>query len=81
MKHLYFVVFDTTRPNDSPEHAYYDSIAYGTDLAGFVTCIARKNGTEIGKIRLIFFETRKAWERAKYAHLARINSKYMDLPM
>lgn len=71
MTRIYFAIIDTTKPNDSVDFAWYDSIPYMNDLAGHVVDFARKNGTDPKDIRLYIFPKKSIWEQQKHEYYSR----------
>lgn len=68
---LYFVVIDLSKPNDSLDHAWYDSTTYMSDLSGLIKDFAHKNGTDLHKIRLYVYNKKSVWARHRSEYASR----------
>lgn len=75
MKHTYFVIVDTTQPNDSTKYAWYFSRPCMNDLACCVMQFARSNKTEPDKIRLYVFESKKEWSKSYDEYIKRFTAR------
>ena len=73
---LYFAVIDLSKPNDSLDHAWYGSTTYMNDLAGHIEDFARKNGTDLHKIRFYVYDKKTVWDRHRSEHASRCVSNY-----
>lgn len=71
MANVYLVVMDTTKDREDPQQMMFYVANYNYDLTHFVNVVAARNKSEVGKVKLFLYPTKRDWETARAAFVKR----------